>query len=890
MSRGTAIVGDMLERLISHCPEQVFRISEKEDKPLCSYLLGANGLLLSGQLAAVTVRNCTYGFKVSILARMNRRSLLVAGVIFGLAVPLMVSTPSSAEVAGSVADQEDATRSRIAALDGFASAEGRVVNTRDTDTPKQGKTADFGTPLMVDVAGLTSVPSSASAAALNITATSTEEWGFIGAYPCSSASLSEWPGNSNLNFDAGMTVANSAIVPLENGKMCLVAYGMTDVIVDVAGYMMDSGSDSSSGSDSGSDSSSDSVDVNALTFDLEGAVGVALATEAQTRTVPLRVSKTKLTTYETSSNLLAVDPSGLTRPAVLTGIAEIGRLMVAPDDKIYVLFEQRVNLENTSVVCENQTGWDDDNDRDSSTWDYWEFIYVINRDEWIDWDADTNQEIPRVDYWLNWEQEQVDMPNGWYYEADSTLEDLNLPPDVPQETLDQWENDLQGQQRYIECEAPPCLLGQIDPGSGAVSCIDNTLDSIWWNDWDATTNGAIQFDDAGGIYYHGSGNAGGGDYWSGVLRRYADGTVTDLVTDNVSIQDFLVTGSGDVYITGSTSSTNDSWFRVLTAVEGQERPRTSNIRRGYVNWMMEFPDGNVYFGDESSRVERYVAADDDTELWLSGTSEGYESIWVDESEAYDSDECGDSPAYLAGDGSKYFEDEDGDGFCGGYVRAEGYNQYTYPDDDGVSAYEVEGCYTEEREYQTIRDYPGYDSTTGDWADAVVTEVEYTPRRESFWEWDGSIFCHSPGQLRQPLHRTLSGEVFGVSGYEWGNSSSTTIAEYYPEPRIFSSIITRATTVLPVFDYMIMTGTTADEDYVTTLFDLGEEEETMLIDEENEIEIYRMNFLAGQNKLMFDGLRFFDSSYVIGSVDLSTGDVIASQTGGQQLLDFSLFSN
>ena len=90
--------------------------------------------------------------------------------------------------------------------------------------------------------------------------------------------------------------------------------------------------------------------------------------------------------------------------------------------------------------------------------------------------------------------------------------------------------------------------------------------------------------------------------------------------------------------------------------------------------------------------------------------------------------------------------------------------------------------------------------------------------------------------------------------------------------------------------MILTGTNDDDDYVTTLFDLGDEDETVLIDAENQIEIYRMNFLAGQNKLMFDGLRFSDSSYVIGSVDLSTGDIVASQTGGQRLLDFSLFSN
>jgi len=40
-----------------------------------------------------------------------------------------------------------------------------------------------------------------------------------------------------VNFDsAGMTIANSAVVPLTDGHLCLLTYGMTDVIMDVSGY------------------------------------------------------------------------------------------------------------------------------------------------------------------------------------------------------------------------------------------------------------------------------------------------------------------------------------------------------------------------------------------------------------------------------------------------------------------------------------------------------------------------------------------------------------------------------------------------------------------------------------------------------------------------------
>ena len=121
---------------------------------------------------------------------------------------------------------------------GFNPIDGvRPLDTRAAGIDKQGATGAFGTPLRVNIGGLDDVPSDATAAAVNITATAAEEWGFVAAYPCSSTSMTEYPGNSNLNFDAGMTVANSAIVPLDAGYMCLLTYGKSDVIVDVAGYM-----------------------------------------------------------------------------------------------------------------------------------------------------------------------------------------------------------------------------------------------------------------------------------------------------------------------------------------------------------------------------------------------------------------------------------------------------------------------------------------------------------------------------------------------------------------------------------------------------------------------------------------------------------------------------
>jgi len=146
------------------------------------------------------------------------------------------SQPTGRPGAGTGSGNPTVAGESFTAVDGV-----RPLDTRVGGVAKQGATAGFGSPLRVNIGALEEVPSGAAAVAVNITATAAEEWGFVAAYPCGSTSMSEYPGNSNVNFDAGMTVANSAIVPLDAGYMCLLNYGKSDVIVDVIGYMMRSG-------------------------------------------------------------------------------------------------------------------------------------------------------------------------------------------------------------------------------------------------------------------------------------------------------------------------------------------------------------------------------------------------------------------------------------------------------------------------------------------------------------------------------------------------------------------------------------------------------------------------------------------------------------------------
>ncbi len=80
----------------------------------------------------------------------------------------------------------------------------------------------------------TGIPAGASAYSLNITVTNTLGAGFISLYPTGGSA----PLVSTLNFVAGQTIANAAIVPAGTGGAITAVAGVsgTDLIIDINGY------------------------------------------------------------------------------------------------------------------------------------------------------------------------------------------------------------------------------------------------------------------------------------------------------------------------------------------------------------------------------------------------------------------------------------------------------------------------------------------------------------------------------------------------------------------------------------------------------------------------------------------------------------------------------
>jgi hypothetical protein len=68
---------------------------------------------------------------------------------------------------------------------------------------------------------------------MNVTATAPTGAGYLTVYPCGSAA----PQASNVNYNAGQTVPNLAVVKVgDGGSVCISTYAETHIIADLSGY------------------------------------------------------------------------------------------------------------------------------------------------------------------------------------------------------------------------------------------------------------------------------------------------------------------------------------------------------------------------------------------------------------------------------------------------------------------------------------------------------------------------------------------------------------------------------------------------------------------------------------------------------------------------------
>jgi predicted outer membrane repeat protein len=124
----------------------------------------------------------------------------------------------------------------VGPLDYFSLTPCRLLDTRWATGPLGGPALDAGSSRTFAVWNVCKIPATARALSINVTATRADAAGHLRLHPASQLV----PGTSALNFSAGVTRANNAVLALgSDGDFtiyCGMASGSTHVIVDVTGY------------------------------------------------------------------------------------------------------------------------------------------------------------------------------------------------------------------------------------------------------------------------------------------------------------------------------------------------------------------------------------------------------------------------------------------------------------------------------------------------------------------------------------------------------------------------------------------------------------------------------------------------------------------------------
>lgn len=156
-------------------------------------------------------------------------------LLFSTLALAAVSIPLAAQRQGPIIDDGIATLAGPPGLDFYTVTPCRVIDTRTTDTPLTP-----GVISVIQMTGVCGIPSDAVAVSINVTVPAPAFDGHVTVFP----TFSSPPTVSTLNFNAGTTRANNAVVALSpEGSGTLGALVVltslqahAHLIVDVNGY------------------------------------------------------------------------------------------------------------------------------------------------------------------------------------------------------------------------------------------------------------------------------------------------------------------------------------------------------------------------------------------------------------------------------------------------------------------------------------------------------------------------------------------------------------------------------------------------------------------------------------------------------------------------------
>jgi len=322
----------------------------------------------------------------------------------------------------------------------------------------------------------------------------------------------------------------------------------------------------------------------------------------------------------------------------------------------------------------------------------------------------------------------------------------------------------------LEQGGPLCALGEVNSSTGVTTCVDTSIENVALTLMNSDS-APIQFDAQGSIYYTGRANS------KFVLRKSVNGTVSNIINDNMTLGAFIVLPDGSVVMRGATTSPFTQWLRKLSPT-GE---LANLVNQGsQVTFLSKFPDGNVYFGVSS---------------------------------------------------------------------------------DGVSNDSIRRYLTSSQSVDPM-DWLNRASWTGTTARYVLPQCNQAKGSSSNTSYLSAV-CMMPSSIYK-IYTTTDARVFGLVAM---GSATNELISLYPTPEVVNTVLKKISVVYQVGTKLVLAGTNAAGTNMLTVYEPSTYQETIIVDQSNETEVYSIAYVAQTGKILFNGLRFSNNSLVVGEVDL-----------------------
>lgn len=127
------------------------------------------------------------------------------------------------------------------------------------------------------------------------------------------------------------------------------------------------------------------------------------------------------------------------------------------------------------------------------------------------------------------------------------------------------------------------------------------------------------------------------------------------------------------------------------------------------------------------------------------------------------------------------------------------------------------------------------------------------------------FCSGSGIQLSALFNFGSEKTLAIVGM--GGTNGANLIQYFPTVETTNTILKNITLAISVNNKLVLAGISESGVNSLTVYDPTTYQETVVVDQTNEVEVYNLTYIAATNRIMFNGLRFSDNQFVLGEVEM-----------------------